>query len=189
MHSIEQLGDNVRWTAAEKKVARRAFDQALERHLSTIMAEAKRMMANVANPSGLWEVEAYLSESRKTVDRIYGSAQELVETRILGCFLKNDEFGLGDRHALGLEQQVAEILVTAAPSKKSLDVAVDGFHHSEAYFGAAVVQDPVQVIQQHKGKFLKGCQPLPAQLIDPTLQIAQHGSFIVVGPQPLQAFL
>jgi len=33
-----------------------------------------------------------------------GSAQEFVETRILGGFLKNDEFGLGDRHALGLEQ-------------------------------------------------------------------------------------
>jgi hypothetical protein len=34
----------------------------------------------------------------------FGSAQEFVETRILGCFLKKDEFGLGDRHALGLEQ-------------------------------------------------------------------------------------
>jgi hypothetical protein len=33
----------------------------------------------------------------------FGSAQEFVETRILGCFLKNDEFGLGDRHALSLE--------------------------------------------------------------------------------------
>jgi uncharacterized protein YceK len=33
-----------------------------------------------------------------------GSAQELVETRILGGFLKNDKFGLGDGHALGLEQ-------------------------------------------------------------------------------------
>jgi hypothetical protein len=48
---------------------------------------------------------------------IFGSEQEFVETRILGCFLKNDEFGLGDCHALGLEQQVAEILVAAAPSK------------------------------------------------------------------------
>jgi hypothetical protein len=71
MDSIEQFGDNVRWTAAEKKVARKAFDQALERHLSAIIAEAKRMMANVANPSDLWGVEAYLTESRKTVDRIY----------------------------------------------------------------------------------------------------------------------
>jgi len=33
-----------------------------------------------------------------------GSARELVETRILGGFLKNDEFGLSDRHALSLEQ-------------------------------------------------------------------------------------
>jgi hypothetical protein len=33
-----------------------------------------------------------------------GSAREFVETRILGRFLKNDEFGLGDRHALSLEE-------------------------------------------------------------------------------------
>ena len=38
------------------------------------------------------------------IRRKTGSAQEFVETRILGRFLKNDEFGLGDCHALGLEQ-------------------------------------------------------------------------------------
>jgi hypothetical protein len=57
---------------------------------------------------------------RKQIDRLLGlsgSEREFVETRILGCLLKNDEFGLGDCHALGLEQQVAEILVAAAPSK------------------------------------------------------------------------
>jgi hypothetical protein len=71
MDSVEQFGDNVRWTAAEKKVARRAFDLALERNLSAIIAEAKRRMVNVADPSDLWELEAYLTESRKTVDRVY----------------------------------------------------------------------------------------------------------------------
>ena len=81
-----------------------------------------------------------------------GSAQEFVKTRILGCFLKNDEFGLCDRHALSLQQQIGEILVTTAPSQKGFDVAVDGFHHAETYFGAAVVQDPVQVIHQHLGR-------------------------------------
>jgi hypothetical protein len=44
------------------------------------------------------------------------------ETHILGCFLKNDEFGLGDCHALGLEQQVAEIPVAVAPAKWGFDV-------------------------------------------------------------------
>ena len=34
----------------------------------------------------------------------FGSAQEFVETRISGCFLKNDEFRSCDRHALRLEQ-------------------------------------------------------------------------------------
>jgi hypothetical protein len=71
MDSLEQFRDVVRWTGAEKKVARGAFDAALQRHLSAITAEAKRMMANVADPSELWQVEAYLTESRKTVDRIY----------------------------------------------------------------------------------------------------------------------
>jgi hypothetical protein len=71
MDSLEQFTNVVRWTGAEKKVARRAFDAALQRHLSAITAEAKRMMANVTDPSELWQVEAYLTESRKTVDRIY----------------------------------------------------------------------------------------------------------------------
>ena len=69
-------------------------------------------------------------------DKFFGSAQEFVETRILGCFLKSEEFDLCDRHALSLAQQVGEILVVAAPSKKSLDVAVDGFHHTETYFAS-----------------------------------------------------
>jgi hypothetical protein len=35
---------------------------------------------------------------------LFSSAQEFVETRISGCFLKNDEFGLAHCHAPGLEQ-------------------------------------------------------------------------------------
>jgi hypothetical protein len=71
MDSIEPFGENAQWTVAERKVARRAFDQALKRNLSAIIAEAKRMMANVVSPSDLWNVEAYLTQSRKTVDRNY----------------------------------------------------------------------------------------------------------------------
>jgi Photoprotection regulator fluorescence recovery protein len=71
MESPEQFIKYVPWTPAEKKAARRAFDEALGRNLSAIIAEAKRRMANVADPSDLWELEAYLTESRKTVDRVY----------------------------------------------------------------------------------------------------------------------
>ena len=71
MESPEQFIKYVPWTPAEKKAARRAFDEALGRNLSAIIAEAKRRMANVADHSDLWELEAYLTESRKTVDRVY----------------------------------------------------------------------------------------------------------------------
>jgi hypothetical protein len=44
----------------------------------------------------------------------FGSEQEFVRNRILGRFLENHEFSLGRCHALGLQQQVREILVAAA---------------------------------------------------------------------------
>ena len=71
MDSAEQFTKHVPWTPAEKKAARRAFDEALGRHLSAIIAEAKRRMANAVDPSDLWELEAYLTESRKTIDQVY----------------------------------------------------------------------------------------------------------------------
>jgi hypothetical protein len=39
----------------------------------------------------------------------YGSPQESDERRILGGFPKNHEFGLGYRHALRFQQEMAEI--------------------------------------------------------------------------------
>ena len=71
METPEQLIKYVPWTPAEKKAARKAFDAPLERHLSAIIAEAKRRMANVVDPFDFWELESYLTESRKTIDRIY----------------------------------------------------------------------------------------------------------------------
>jgi hypothetical protein len=65
------------------------------------------------------------SSTNSDAETSNGSAQEFVETRISGCFLKNDEFCFCDRHALRFEQQIAEILVAPTPSKKGLDVAVE----------------------------------------------------------------
>jgi Photoprotection regulator fluorescence recovery protein len=82
MEPMEQFGDNVRWTAAEKKAARKAFDRALKCNLEEIIEEAKRRMAKVNEPSDLWELEAYLTETRKTVNRVY----QFRESRLLTVF-------------------------------------------------------------------------------------------------------
>jgi hypothetical protein len=118
MASIEQFRDAVRWTAAEKKVARKAFNQALERHLSAITAEAKRMMANVAEPSDLWQVESYLTESRKTVDRVY----QFRYSDLLRVFsvLMRDEW-LHEADLVGLQaEKIADIKRSAEALRRML---------------------------------------------------------------------
>src|SRR6266478_3980445 len=107
MDSLEQFTDVVRWTGAEKRVARRAFDVALERQLSAITAQAKRMMANVADPSDLWQVEAYLTESRKTVDRIYQFRYSHL-LRVFSILMRDD--WLKEADLVGLQpEKIADI--------------------------------------------------------------------------------
>jgi hypothetical protein len=47
MESTRQFNDEATWSATEKKVSRRAFAKAFERHWSSITAEARRMLEKV----------------------------------------------------------------------------------------------------------------------------------------------
>jgi hypothetical protein len=62
---------NLRWSPAEKAVARKAFDLALRREFKAVIDEARKMMASVKQVSALWELEQYLTERRKEIDRRY----------------------------------------------------------------------------------------------------------------------
>ena len=59
------------WTGSEKKLARRAFEAALERVLAGIVAEFKARAARVANVSEMWDIEDYLRRQRKQVDELF----------------------------------------------------------------------------------------------------------------------
>ncbi len=59
------------WSPAEKKIARRAFDLALQREFDAITEEVKRRAAMIKDRSALWDLEDYLPESRKEIDRKY----------------------------------------------------------------------------------------------------------------------
>ena len=60
----------LKWSSKEKTIARRAFDQALARELKTALLESKDMAARIEEPSGLWELERFLTQRRKEIDRI-----------------------------------------------------------------------------------------------------------------------
>lgn len=66
------MNDNdLRWSHAEKVVAREAFRRALEREFEKVIWKTKEMAAHVEQPSDLWELEGYLTQSRKEIDRKY----------------------------------------------------------------------------------------------------------------------
>ena len=59
------------WSHSEKPIARKVFDRALRHELGQIIAEAKKRAAKIEQPSDLWELESYLAERRKYIDRKY----------------------------------------------------------------------------------------------------------------------
>ncbi len=65
------FGPHVRWSASEKKIARRAYDAALEKALAKLMAEFKAKANAAATPSDMWAVERYLREQRREVDDLF----------------------------------------------------------------------------------------------------------------------
>ena len=59
------------WSRSEKAIARTAFDAALGRELHEVIQEAKRMASQIHQSSDLWDLEHYLTQRRKEIDRKY----------------------------------------------------------------------------------------------------------------------
>ena len=57
--------------------------------------------------------EAFADSQSNTAQK-EGSEQEFDGTRILSCFPENHEFGFGGGHALGFEQQIAQVFIPSA---------------------------------------------------------------------------
>jgi hypothetical protein len=59
------------WSKSEKTIARTAFDAALGRELHEVIQRAKQMASEIQQSSDLWDLERYLTERRKEIDRKY----------------------------------------------------------------------------------------------------------------------
>ena len=60
-----------KWTEAEKKIARRAFDAAFDVALAGLMSEFKKKAAAVTTASEMWELEDYLRSQRRNIDYLF----------------------------------------------------------------------------------------------------------------------
>jgi hypothetical protein len=59
------------WSKSEKTIARTAFDAALGRELHEVIQKTKQMANGIQQSSDLWDLERYLTERRKEIDRKY----------------------------------------------------------------------------------------------------------------------
>jgi hypothetical protein len=59
------------WSKSEKAIARTAFDAALKRELQDVMQKTKQMANQIKKPADVWELEYYLTERRKEINRKY----------------------------------------------------------------------------------------------------------------------
>lgn len=65
------LARDLKWSHSEKKIARRAFDAALDSALASIMAEFKVKAAAVATPSEMWDLEDYLRQRQREIEDMF----------------------------------------------------------------------------------------------------------------------
>jgi hypothetical protein len=60
---------DLKWTPAEKAIARKTFNLALSRELEAVIREVKERATKITEPSELWDLERYLTQRREDIDR------------------------------------------------------------------------------------------------------------------------
>jgi hypothetical protein len=93
----------LKWSHAEKTVARRAFDLALGKELEALLQEAKGRAARIEEPSELWDLESWLTERRREIDRRYDYRYSILPL-VFAQLLRDDRLTEDDLHGLGQEK-------------------------------------------------------------------------------------
>ncbi|WP_374653158.1 hypothetical protein [Dongia sp.] len=61
----------LRWSGSEKKIARQAFEAAIEAALAGIVTKFKAKAAAVVTVSDVWDIENYLRRLRREADELF----------------------------------------------------------------------------------------------------------------------
>ena len=89
------------WSRSEKVIARTAFDAALGRELHEVIQQAKKMASQIQQSSDLWDLEHYLTQRRKEIDRKYDYRYSQL-TQVFGRLLYEKRLREGE--LLGLRE-------------------------------------------------------------------------------------
>lgn len=62
---------DLKWSSDEKKVARKAFDNAYQREMDEIKSLLLNKVSQIKNNADIWSIEDFLSVKRKVIDSKY----------------------------------------------------------------------------------------------------------------------
>ncbi len=94
---------DLKWSHAEKVIARRAFDLALDKELQATIHEAKRRTAKIEEPSELWELESWLTERREDINRRYDYRYSVLPI-VFAHLVRDGHLRIDVLHGLGSEK-------------------------------------------------------------------------------------
>ena len=94
------------WSRSQKLIARKVFDAALKRELHEVMKEAKQKADQIRKPADVWELERYLTQRRKDIDRKYEFRSSRL-TRVFGTLLFEGRITEEELRGLGEDKMKA----------------------------------------------------------------------------------
>ena len=71
MNNSPTLMRDLRWSPAEKAIARKVYESALQQELEAVVRETKEMAAKIEQVGDVWDLEYYLTKRRQEIDRQY----------------------------------------------------------------------------------------------------------------------
>lgn len=87
------------WSKAERAIARKVFDAALNRELQDVIRETKQRASQMKEPADVWELEHYLTQRRKDIDRKYEFRSPQL-ARVFGMLLHEGRISEQQLHGL-----------------------------------------------------------------------------------------
>jgi hypothetical protein len=108
------------WSKSERLIARTAFDAALGRELHEVIQEVKKMASQIRQSSDLWDLESYLTQRRKEIDRKYDYRYSRI-TQVFGKLLHEDR--LREKELRGLREDKLKSIRSCAEFLARMDAA------------------------------------------------------------------
>ena len=99
------------WSKEEKDIARRAYEQAMDRESKELLGRLKEMAKAAETPEDIWEIHDFLTSKIEEIDKKYDSRySELIP--VFGRLIREGRLRLSDLEGLA-EDKIAKIKLIA----------------------------------------------------------------------------